>query len=512
MSQARKKISKHLQSKGLQVPLEHSRGVGSSYVPAGTGVEKVRGADSDAVVKQSHLYGDMMQKAGDSYEDARAGLQRRLGEDQDFSTGEYDDELYAGYADVIEAMQNYQRELDHGDDVVSAPFVDAFMRVDPATRAKILDRAGNPSAFDSLREALDEGVEYDADTSEHLGYLEQIAGASTGKAAGNNISEIKKLEHHFRKPGGKGNLLFDKNIRTHADDRTALTRDPSSDDMRKAQIRAISGSVGSQSNAIENRLLKKAGLSQDQIDALSVAERNQIFANHPEAPRLQSVGDDTIAGRNVINTNPDIENLVSINSMRPKTQRVLEMLYDASNYKSAPINSADPVKPSSGIIDIDEVLPWWRARPAELDVDGNLAYPPRMLSAEAITGFVEDMYGVNDPDFFNAILPVIQRSIDAAPDRVAPRVDKDGNVLRPKSRTAEYYQDQVYSPDEMAIEMMQGGVGSGEYPYPLYGTREIERPEIPNQQQTTDQRPQSGDSASIFKVRPPTSPISQLLA
>jgi hypothetical protein len=146
-------------------------------------------------------------------------------------------------------------------------------------------------------------------------------------------------------------------------------------------------------------------------------------------------------------------------------------------------------------IDLDQMFPWWRARFAVLDAKGRYRYPARLPSAEWIAGMIQGMYGVDDPDFVQRMAPLIQRSIDAAPDMPDPRrIIKDAQTgkMRPfnsitdagmegeavtTSRAGKYLNKVLLLSPSME-QAMRAGVGSRDYPYAVYGDRKVPLPAV----------------------------------
>lgn len=93
--------------------------------------------------------------------------------------------------------------------------------------------------------------------------------------------------------------------------------------------------------------------------------------------------------------------------------------------------------------------------------------------------------------------------------------------------------EKVFLPSKQFLETMQGGIGSKDFPYGIYGQREIARPEVSAPERHPFNKPEFqppakaesaideyrrlmgepglGDQSSIYKV-PPNSPMRMLLA
>lgn len=120
---------------------------------------------------------------------------------------------------------------------------------------------------------------------------------------------------------------------------------------------------------------------------------------------------------------------------------------------------------TEGTFNIDAVFPRWRARVGEMNKAGKLAYPARLPSAEYVTGMILGMHNFTEPGLFERWLPVVKRSIDAAPDL-------------PSTKEAQAYSEKVFVPSPSFREAMSKGVGSKDYPFKIYGPRKVDLPRV----------------------------------
>lgn len=173
---------------------------------------------------------------------------------------------------------------------------------------------------------------------------------------------------------------------------------------------------------------------------------------------------------------------------------------------------------TEGTFDLDKYFPRWRARPGEVDESGKLAYPSRLPSAEYVTGMILGLHKFTEPGLYERWLPIVRRSIDAAPDE-------------PSTPDALKYSKTVFKPSKKFQEVMKQGVGSKHYPYKIYGPRQVDLPPAEKAQapqpkaipaaEATQQRierlrqsrakPGNTDQSSIYML-PENSPMSGLLA
>lgn len=208
--------------------------------------------------------------------------------------------------------------------------------------------------------------------------------------------------------------------------------------------------------------------------------------------------------------------------------------------------SGNPVASQSRTsrINLNTQFPLHRARLGQARPDGTLEWPAEAMSPEFLTEFMQGVFNNHDPEFFTRMLPLIQRSLEYTPAYAGSKT-----VLIPggdiqygggkRTRTAGKYDQMQFVPSDKFKRAMEEGVGSAKFPYPIYGTKQLDReplgppaltPEptgIPGgnidqdvMQQTRDRieemrkklRGQTGtnDQASIYMV-PDTSPLRTLL-
>lgn len=136
------------------------------------------------------------------------------------------------------------------------------------------------------------------------------------------------------------------------------------------------------------------------------------------------------------------------------------------------------VSPSDTTIDMDALLPWWRARIATMDAKGRYYYPSRLPSSEWVTGVIQGFLKVDDPEFFARVQPLIQRSIESA-------------SFTPSTEKAQRLSQKVYLLSPQMETAMRAGVGSPDYPYPVYGDTRVPRERVKKPERTIKTEPLS---------------------
>jgi hypothetical protein len=128
------------------------------------------------------------------------------------------------------------------------------------------------------------------------------------------------------------------------------------------------------------------------------------------------------------------------------------------------------------ILDLDKHVPSWRARFGQYDQDGNLTYPANAPNAEFLTQYIQGLFNVGDENFYKTMLPLIERSIAAAPPTPALTLQEGGRIAggraAGKQRSAAAYEGEQFVPSPgMAREMQRDGTQ-------IYGDRVLDREEL----------------------------------
>jgi hypothetical protein len=423
-----------------------------------------------------------------------------------------EDQVAKPFNALIETVKDYAREAKGDDPVVVADMAHALMTLPDNWRDMVLRRAGNPEVFESLRGGALPEPDADANTS-RAADMEAARGrvAKADKkygAAGTEraLPMIKRTSSHFGMPDkvdpetGKVLVKSSKRYKEVAP-KGAKERKITQDDAQSTkdrELKRLAGDQMAQIWRIQDKMLLQSGYPQEAIDAINQlpwgqqnAIRKDLFpedvARLPSAvgKEVAPVNSDVVVdNRLTIGTDPNYwrgkDQASGIPTVdrelqrqgRGTTDRILDVLENA--------RSAEPViDPTTGelkskTVDLDKYFPWWRSRFASSDAQGNLQYPARMPTAEFVTGMIEGLHNVQDPSWFDTMLPIIQRSIDAAPDLPDPNAKAHGSA-----RSAhEWSQMQPFLPSKQFHNAMQQGVGTPDFPYDIYGDRRIDIPQV----------------------------------
>lgn len=193
--------------------------------------------------------------------------------------------------------------------------------------------------------------------------------------------------------------------------------------------------------------------------------------------------------------------------------RALQRLYELTAPQTALTEQGAPVHlaaDNTSTIDMDSMFPWWRMRFADMDDSGKIVYPKQLPSAEFITGLIESRLKVTDPKFFDRVLPLIRRSIEAAPDQPNPFTESAGT-------TAYQYSQKVMLPSPSFQAMMKQAVQERtsatpvyrptavdyHMQYPIYGPRAVDRPDVeaPERHPFKGEKPSDKAKSQVQKLR-----------
>lgn len=185
---------------------------------------------------------------------------------------------------------------------------------------------------------------------------------------------------------------------------------------------------------------------------------------------------------------------------------------------------------TSKVLNMDKFAPWVRARHGVPDANGNISFPDKHLSAEAVTRFLQYILKNNDPKFVPRMLPLIERSLAAMPDK-------------PTTPRARMFAAQVLFPNKKLVQKASDGTilnihgdrdaGRGAISKELHGfklnkfepkatTRQEDLSEairLQNEQikklreskKPGSAKPGKTDQSSIYQMNPLTSPLRSLL-
>jgi hypothetical protein len=143
------------------------------------------------------------------------------------------------------------------------------------------------------------------------------------------------------------------------------------------------------------------------------------------------------------------------------------------------------------IIDLDATFPWWRGRFGVRRgiqgqaIDSDFQYPAKQKDARWLTAAIQGVLNNRDPSFMRRMLPLVERSIAAAPAKPGESVMREGGkVVGRKKKSgqtkAERMQSEVFTPAPEIQEGMISGPGqdNAAYQYPIYTDEDIEAPAV----------------------------------
>jgi len=506
--------------------------------------------------------------------------------------------------DHVRTVASNAGKDDGGDPTVLADVASALVSLDPQTRSMVLRRAGNPEVFEPLRDGElpptpEGGIGDEMKRVQVAAQVDKDEKAIKRQNSVVSLPAIKRPSSHLARPDSIKTKGKDKGgINPSSEQyKSYLQRDHSplnvgensADTTKREALWTLAGDQLRERRGIQNKMLLREGMDADQIEKLPPKDRAAKFppdemtdailppavGKMVDSERTLKTGTDpnywrpgdrkkTIPGQSGVTVDE-----VVAGRNRGTFDKLLEMMYSQTmpkpatdpatgeaiiNRKFSAVEQPSMAEPHDTTIDLDRYFPWWRGRYGELDDKSELAYPARMPTAEFVTGMIEGMLGAKDPEFFDRMLPLIQRSIDAAPDVPDSKYRPEGG----KGRTAHQYSQIVFLPSDQFETAMKSGVGSADYPYAIYGDREVPRDPVTaperhpfakaqaeaassggvedfrrlmgNESAAPDaaapeessggveefrrlmqDRPALGDQSSIYRVRP-ASPLSALLA
>lgn len=337
----------------------------------------------------------------------------------------------------------------------------------PHTLAEQARAAGTKKVPDPAKQEL---------TQKQKGALEQIAGDQIGQV---KAIEKKQLEPRVTEvlPPDLHPLIVRTESQPARKPSVGQTRvleaaeqaDRSMDELaRVAQVKP-----GTVRRLLESGLLDYAG-KMEEVDS-------DQFLTIGADPNYWKPSDRRTAGRPTVDRTLEYRN-------KSQADRILQRLYELTAPQTALTEQGAPVHltaDNAATVDLDALIPWWRQRFPDMDDKGKLVYPKRLPTAEFITGQLIGRLGVTDPGAFNRFLPLIQRSIDAAPDLPDPNVESRG-------RTAHQFTQLPSLPSPSFQDIMRQAVRqrTGKSPvygptaadfhlrYPIYGPRQVDLPDV----------------------------------
>lgn len=429
---------------GLQalLPSDLQRGVGRAIEITPQGSQKVSGVSLESVQRQSR---DLAARAAVAQERAK---RIRLSDKQKKLSPEKREELLsAPYADLADQIRQASKE--DGSPTVLAGLATALLTLDAPTRQMVLRRAGNPEVFDSISgagvaeppegtDAMMPVVRQEKPTASDLPTIQRpashLAGPDRIVTKGPNAGEVKS--------GAKDYENYE--IR----DNESLSR--------------LAGPMLKQMHRIES-----AGGTPRL--PLAVAEpKTKTDFKGDAIPRRARIDENTIT----VGTDPNYWKMGDRKGGKPTAD--MQVARRNRDRIDSTLRSLNDATETGGVFDLDKLFPHWRIRFATVDDAGNIVYPKALPSAEFVTGLMRGMLKSDDPAFFDRHLETIRRSIAAAPDAPDPNVTRIGN-----EKTAHDYSQLVRLPNKQMEKILRTQqVGSPDYPYPIYGDRAVDRPDV----------------------------------
>lgn len=488
-------------------------------VGKGAKITRTRGAEQPVVERAASDLEARFARASEKADDILVKLKKQKGEGVDASAA--DEAVAKPFNELIELVKDYARESKDADPTVTADMAHALMSLPENWRDMVLRRAGNPEVFEPLRggtlpEPEADGTirrQLDRETARSRTALEDKKVQLEETRAG--LPAIKKASSHFAAPDklitrgkNKGKIRSGSKNYKNFEPRDRSVQTVTGDSEKSTQSRAIhtlSGDQIAQIWKIQDQLLLQQGYPQEFVDALRYttnadgsrkklpwteqrAKRNDLFPESEgsgvrltpavtkrksdKGPDVTPVGTESVVDdRLTIGSDPNFWRPKDAARGVPTTANVIEKRNRGQIANVLEMLDRNIVRDTATgdlnypTVDLDQYFPWWRSRFAVADKDGNLTYPNALPSAEFVTGMIEGMYGITDPKWFDRTLPLIRRSIELAPDE-------------PTHPAAIKMSEMVHLPSEGFAKTMQKGVGSPDYPYAIYGDRQVERPDV----------------------------------
>jgi hypothetical protein len=495
--------STRLAKSGLVVPERYGKNVGQQYRYVAGPDGKVRrvpgerGAFPADVAEAGESAAARMSLAMDEYNAAKAA-------------GESTNTAIKPLDEMAELVRTVADTAAREPDTVTANVAAALLALPIEDRTTVLRRAGRPALFEPLLEgdlpeplrgglAGDDGMDalkksiqtedmeatQAASRGEMPAWMKPsswfVSGDRVSKRSGNVVQSSDTYKDHL--PRDSATPL---DVAARRGDRGG------SGGLTKEDI-AEFGMTEAQDSTQKQAANRLAG---DQIAQVKAIEDPNNFgedsATLPRAVGKRSAGRETdltvgaSQGRDAkwSGKEPDeIEDVVAQRNRGP-TAKVIEAVYRATaptetqaagRGKNAVMRS---VAPADTTIDMDALFPWWRARFATMDAKGRYYYPTRLPSSEWVTGVIQGLFKINDSEFFARAQPLIQRSIDNAADV-------------PIGARAEGYSKKVFLLSPQMEQAMRAGVGSPDYPYPVYGDTRVPRERVRKPERTIKTAPPS---------------------
>lgn len=449
-----------------------------------------RGADPSAVLKSADDLASQAQLSVDRQRRAVAGKPSPFASKRNKKAKpESPNDAVKSLDEIAEMVRVVADTAAREPDTVTANVAAALLALPPKDRAMVLRRAGRPELFEPLLRMPAQTILPGGVTAAGPTFADLMAGRRQPDNFVQNLPLVQRPSQVFRgadkldpknpKRVRKGSQEYKNVIRegqSPLDVETMRGDRGGSGGLTPADVQVLG--LKPADAATQKSALKKLAGDQN-AQAKEIGKKGMeptlpqvVKTKSPPAPdSVVTTGTSQRASRRWSGKKrTDIDRVVANRNMS-RTNELIDLMYrmteapDIAAGTTAAKRAARQPIPSDYLINLDVYVPWWRARFAELDADGNYTYPNRLPSAEFIAGMIQSMKKVDDPSFISRMAPLLERSIDAAP-------------VEPSTKSAQRYNNKAYKLSPDMEEAMRAGVGSRDYPYPVYGSREIARPEV----------------------------------
>ena len=495
--------STRLAKSGLVVPERYGKNVGPQYRYVADENGKVR-----RVLKDDPRAEEQARAVAGAGDNAAARMSLAMDEyNAAVAAGESANTPIKPLDEMAELVRTVADTAAREPDTVTANVAAALLALPVEDRTTVLRRAGRPALFEPLLEGdLPEPIRGGLDGDDGMAKLKesiQTEDMEAAQAASRGEIPVWKRPSSWFVSPDKISARTGEIIPSSQTYKNVLPRDSATplDVAARRGDRGGSGGLTEEDIAefgmteAKETTQKQAAnrLAGDQIAQVKAIEKNY---GEDSATLPQVVGKRTAARETDLTVGasqgwnaqwsgrePDEIGDVVAQRNRGATPKLLETLYRLTTPTTEQAGRGTgaimrTVSPSDTTIDMDALLPWWRARIATMDAKGRYYYPSRLPSSEWVTGVIQGFLKVDDPEFFARIQPLIQRSIESA-------------SFTPSTEKAQRLTQKVFLLSPQMEQAMRAGVGSPDYPYPVYGDTRVPRERVKKPERTIKTEPLS---------------------